>query len=201
MSTSLRPYKPSCYCLVQVKVVYVKGLTEKATEEGLREVFSRFGEVSKVVLPAPKPGLTFRDFGFVHFAERPDALKALEQSNKLEVNGESGPGRAHNSAVEQYCRTLLWSSTVEQYSSLVEGLRAVIAELCAMEQRYKLEVHGVSGLVHGTLIIDPGTACWLCSGDIDGKAHRKASMCIFVHTVYCYNTMYYVLCTTTMQAM
>lgn len=70
-----------------MKILYVKGLPEKVTEEQISAIFSKHGEVTKVLLPAPKPGFPKRDFGFVHFAERSQALKALEQEEKYEMEG------------------------------------------------------------------------------------------------------------------
>eukprot|EP00850_Spirogloea_muscicola_P020578 SM000220S07057 [mRNA] locus=s220:136633:139696:+ [translate_table: standard] len=81
--------EPDAAAMAQVKVVYVKNLTETTTEEQLQELFEEFGEVQKVVLPLPKPGQSKRDFGFVHFSERSQALAACEKSHKLELNGKT----------------------------------------------------------------------------------------------------------------
>lgn len=73
----------------QVKVVYVRNLPDSVTEEQLQKLFERHGEVTKVVLPAAKPGQAKRDFGFVHFADRASALKAIEKTEKYELEGLS----------------------------------------------------------------------------------------------------------------
>ena len=54
----------------QVKVLYVRNLKSDVTEEQLRERFSAHGVIEKVK--------KVKDYGFVHFAERVSALKALE---------------------------------------------------------------------------------------------------------------------------
>lgn len=74
-------------CLVyQVKALYVKNIPENTLSEQLKELFQRHGEVTKVVMPPAKSGGK-RDFGFVHFAERSSALKAVKDTEKYEVNG------------------------------------------------------------------------------------------------------------------
>jgi heterogeneous nuclear ribonucleoprotein R len=71
----------------QVKALYVKNIPENTPSEQLKELFQRHGEVTKVVLPPAKPGGK-RDFGFIHFAERSSALKAVKDSEKYEVDGQ-----------------------------------------------------------------------------------------------------------------
>ncbi|KAJ6839035.1 heterogeneous nuclear ribonucleoprotein R [Iris pallida] len=72
----------------QVKAVYVKNLPENVTSEKLKELFQRHGEVTKVVLPPSKAGQNKRDFGFIHFAERSGALKAVKGTEKYEIDGQ-----------------------------------------------------------------------------------------------------------------
>lgn len=74
--------------VLQVKVLYVKGLPESATDEKLRELFVKYGEIERAVIPPPKPGQPPRNFGFVHFADRKAALAAMEKDQKHELEGE-----------------------------------------------------------------------------------------------------------------
>ena len=69
-----------------MKALYLKNLPENVTPEKLRELFERHGEVTKVVLPPAKAGQK-RDFGFIHFAERSSALKAVKGTEKYEIDG------------------------------------------------------------------------------------------------------------------
>lgn len=71
----------------QVKALYVKNIPENTSTETLREIFQRHGEVIKVVMPPGKGGQGKRDFGFVHYAERSSALKAVRDSEKYEIDG------------------------------------------------------------------------------------------------------------------
>ncbi|CAL9058037.1 heterogeneous nuclear ribonucleoprotein Q [Musa acuminata AAA Group] len=71
----------------QVKAIYVKNLPENVSSERLKELFELNGEVTKVVLPPAKAGQGKRDFGFVHFADRSSALKAVKATEKFEIDG------------------------------------------------------------------------------------------------------------------
>ncbi|KAL3832813.1 hypothetical protein ACJIZ3_007549 [Penstemon smallii] len=71
----------------QVKALYVKNIPENTTTEQLKELFLPHGEVTKVVMPPARIGGK-RDFGFVHYAERSSALKAVKDTEKYEINGQ-----------------------------------------------------------------------------------------------------------------
>lgn len=75
-----------CFCNFQVKALYVKNIPENVTTDQLKELFRRHGEVTKVVMPPGKIGGK-RDFGFIHFAERSSALKAVKETEKYEIDG------------------------------------------------------------------------------------------------------------------
>jgi len=53
-----------------VKVVYASNLPEAVTEARLQELFAPFGPIEKVK--------KIRDYGFIHFDNRDDALKSIE---------------------------------------------------------------------------------------------------------------------------
>ena len=61
------------FCVNKVKVLYVRNLTSDVTEEQLKEKFGAFGKVERVK--------KIKDYGFVHFEEREDAVKAMEALN------------------------------------------------------------------------------------------------------------------------
>lgn len=71
----------------QVKAVYVKNLPKNVTQEQVRKLFEHHGKITKVVLPPPKSGQEKNRIGFVHFAERSNAMKALKNTNKYEIEG------------------------------------------------------------------------------------------------------------------
>ncbi|KAG8653426.1 heterogeneous nuclear ribonucleoprotein Q [Manihot esculenta] len=70
----------------QVKALYVKNIPENTSTEQLKELFQRHGDVTKVVMPPGKAGK--RDFGFIHYAERSSALKAIKDNEKYEIDGQ-----------------------------------------------------------------------------------------------------------------
>ena len=84
--------------------MYVRNLPDSVTEEQLQKLFERHGEVTKVVLPATKPGQAKRDFGFVHFADRAQALKAIDKDQVYELEGIY----VLTSPVPSMCVCLLW---------------------------------------------------------------------------------------------
>ncbi|XP_024625701.1 heterogeneous nuclear ribonucleoprotein Q isoform X1 [Medicago truncatula] len=72
----------------QVKEVYVKNLPKNVTKEQLKKLFEHHGKITKVVLPPPKPGQEKNRIGFVHFAERSNAMKALKNTEKYVLDGQ-----------------------------------------------------------------------------------------------------------------
>jgi len=58
--------------MFQVKVLYVKNLATKATEEIIKTTFSTYGEVESVK--------KIKDYAFVHFKEREEAMKVCTSS-------------------------------------------------------------------------------------------------------------------------
>lgn len=57
-----------------MKVLYVRNLKAEITEEELKEKFEAYGKIERVK--------KIKDYGFVHFEERDDALKAMNELNK-----------------------------------------------------------------------------------------------------------------------
>ena len=57
----------------RVKVLYCRNLTASVTEESLRETFERFGRVERVK--------KIKDYAFVHFEEREQAVEGLLLDN------------------------------------------------------------------------------------------------------------------------
>ncbi|KAB2607805.1 heterogeneous nuclear ribonucleoprotein R-like [Pyrus ussuriensis x Pyrus communis] len=72
----------------QVKAVYVKNLPKDITQDQLKDLFEHHGKITKVVLPPAKAGQEKSRFGFVHFAERACAMKALKNTEKYEIDGQ-----------------------------------------------------------------------------------------------------------------
>lgn len=58
-------------------MLYVRNLTSDVTEEQLKEKFGEYGKVERVK--------KIKDYGFVHFEERADAIKAMEALNGSKI--------------------------------------------------------------------------------------------------------------------
>lgn len=67
--------------------MYVKNLPGDITQNRLKDLFEHHGEITKVVLPPAKAGQEKSRFGFVHFADRSSAMKALESNEKYKIDG------------------------------------------------------------------------------------------------------------------
>ena len=53
--------------LFQVKVLYARNLTQECTEDALKEAFEIHGKIERVK--------KIKDYAFIHFEERDNALK------------------------------------------------------------------------------------------------------------------------------
>lgn len=73
--------------MTQVKALYVKNLPRDITQDRLKDLFEHHGKISKVVIPPAKAGQERSRYGFVHFAERSSAMKALKNTEKYEIDG------------------------------------------------------------------------------------------------------------------
>ncbi|KAH9328229.1 hypothetical protein KI387_000337, partial [Taxus chinensis] len=69
----------------QVKTVFIDGLTEVWDEERIKEEFKKYGEIEKVQLSRNMSKSKRKDYGFVQFTSREDALACVEGVNKSEL--------------------------------------------------------------------------------------------------------------------
>ena len=58
---------------MQVKVLYVRNLKADVSEEQLKEKFEPYGKIERVK--------KIKDYGFVHFEDRDNAVKAMDELN------------------------------------------------------------------------------------------------------------------------
>ncbi|VEN53998.1 unnamed protein product [Callosobruchus maculatus] len=63
----------------KVKVLYVRNLTQEITEEKLKASFEAFGKVERVK--------KIKDYAFIHFEDRDNAVKAMEELDGKEMGG------------------------------------------------------------------------------------------------------------------
>ncbi|CAL7934773.1 unnamed protein product [Xylocopa violacea] len=71
--------EPDEQTMSKVRVLYVKNLTQDCSEEKLKESFEQYGNVERVK--------KIKDYAFVHFEERDNAVKAMNELNGKEIGG------------------------------------------------------------------------------------------------------------------
>ena len=69
--------------------VYVGNLPFSVDDEKLREIFSQFGDIEEVQVIKNKFSGRSKGFGFVTFAKKEDAEKAISELNDKEVEGRN----------------------------------------------------------------------------------------------------------------
>ncbi|CAH0553995.1 unnamed protein product [Brassicogethes aeneus] len=73
--------EPDEQTMSKVKVLYVRNLTQDITEEKLKEVFEGYGKVERVK--------KIKDYAFIHFEDRDNAVKAMEELDGKEMGGSN----------------------------------------------------------------------------------------------------------------
>nr|CAI5842919.1 unnamed protein product [Callosobruchus analis] len=71
--------EPDEQTMSKVKVLYVRNLTQEITEEKLKASFEAFGKVERVK--------KIKDYAFIHFEDRDNAVKAMEELDGKEMGG------------------------------------------------------------------------------------------------------------------
>ncbi|CAH1099814.1 unnamed protein product [Psylliodes chrysocephalus] len=73
--------EPDEQTMSKVKVLYVRNLTQEITEEKLKEEFEQYGKVERVK--------KIKDYAFIHFEDRDNAVKAMESLDSKELGGSN----------------------------------------------------------------------------------------------------------------
>lgn len=71
----------------ETKIV-VRNLSFKVTEEDIRKLYEKFGEIQEIILPRQPNGTLF-GYGFIEFKRMQDASKAIFNTNKKEFFGRT----------------------------------------------------------------------------------------------------------------
>lgn len=71
--------EPDEQTMSKVKVLYVRNLTQDISEEKLKESFESYGRVERVK--------KIKDYAFVHFEDRDNAVKAMRDLDGKEMGG------------------------------------------------------------------------------------------------------------------
>lgn len=73
--------EPDDETMSKVKVLYVRNLTNEVSESQLKEMFEEFGSIERVK--------KIKDYAFIHFEDRDQALDAMENLNGKEFGGSN----------------------------------------------------------------------------------------------------------------
>ncbi|XP_066261722.1 heterogeneous nuclear ribonucleoprotein Q isoform X1 [Euwallacea similis] len=73
--------EPDEQTMSKVKVLYVRNLIQDITEDKLKETFEAFGKVERVK--------KIKDYAFIHFEDRDNAIKAMEELDGKEMGGSN----------------------------------------------------------------------------------------------------------------
>lgn len=71
------------------KKLFVGGLSWGTNDDGLREAFSRFGQISEARVIMDRETGRSRGFGFITFDDDQDAINAMNEMNGKELDGRS----------------------------------------------------------------------------------------------------------------
>ncbi|XP_048513005.1 heterogeneous nuclear ribonucleoprotein R isoform X5 [Athalia rosae] len=71
--------EPDEQTMSKVRVLYVRNLTQDCSEEKLKESFEEFGKIERVK--------KIKDYAFIHFEDRDNAVKAMRELNGKEMGG------------------------------------------------------------------------------------------------------------------
>eukprot|EP00271_Cylindrocystis_brebissonii_P016271 TRINITY_DN3963_c0_g2_i1.p1 TRINITY_DN3963_c0_g2~~TRINITY_DN3963_c0_g2_i1.p1 ORF type:complete len:804 (-),score=198.35 TRINITY_DN3963_c0_g2_i1:292-2703(-) len=77
--------EPDEETMALVKCLYVDGMPPHWEEERVKEHFGTSGVIEKVVLSKNMPSARRKDFGFITYTERADALKVIEAHNNTDI--------------------------------------------------------------------------------------------------------------------
>lgn len=69
--------------------VYVGNFPFSVTQEELKKLFSQFGEITEATIISDKFSGRSKGFGFVTFAKKEDAEKAIAEMNEKDIQGRA----------------------------------------------------------------------------------------------------------------
>jgi RNA recognition motif-containing protein len=71
------------------KKLFVGGLSWDTTDDGLRQAFASYGEITEAKVITDRDTRRSRGFGFVTFAQDEDAKKAISQMDGTSLDGKT----------------------------------------------------------------------------------------------------------------
>ncbi|KAI5190998.1 nucleolin [Nematocida minor] len=71
------------------RTVFIKGISFNATEEDLKDLFGKFGNITEVRIPKNRDGVNGKGFGYVEFDNKESCIKSKEELNETEFGGRT----------------------------------------------------------------------------------------------------------------
>lgn len=71
------------------RTVFIKGIAFSATEEDLRDLFGKFGNITEVRIPKNRDGVSGKGFGYVEFDNKQSCIDSKESLNETEFSGRT----------------------------------------------------------------------------------------------------------------
>ncbi|KAF5902255.1 RNA-binding protein 47 isoform X1 [Clarias magur] len=143
-----------------VKILYVRNLMIETSEETLRKTFSQFnlGCVERVK--------KIRDYAFVHFTSRDDAVVAMDNLNGTEIEG---------SCIEV---TLAKPVDKEQYTRYQKASKGTVSSTESTQQNYVYQCDPYTLAYYGypyNTLIGPNRDYFIKAGTVRGRGRAAAA--------------------------
>ncbi|KAM9449418.1 RNA-binding protein 47 isoform 1-T3 [Clarias gariepinus] len=143
-----------------VKILYVRNLMIETSEETLRKTFSQFnpGCVERVK--------KIRDYAFVHFTSRDDAVVAMDNLNGTEIEG---------SCIEV---TLAKPVDKEQYTRYQKASKGTVSSSESTQQNYVYQCDPYTLAYYGypySTLIGPNRDYFIKAGTVRGRGRAAAA--------------------------
>ncbi|XP_030643887.1 RNA-binding protein 47 [Chanos chanos] len=145
-----------------VKILYVRNLMMETSEETLRQTFSQFnpGCVERVK--------KIRDYAFVHFISRDDAVVAMENLNGTEIEG---------SCIEVTLAKPVDKEQYTRYQKAAKGSAAAAAPSDSTQQSYVYQCDPYTLTYYGypyNTLIGPNRDYFVKAGSVRGRGRAGA---------------------------
>ncbi|KAK6198014.1 Polyadenylate-binding protein, cytoplasmic and nuclear [Scheffersomyces amazonensis] len=119
--------------------VYVKNLDPAYSEEEFKELFKQYGDITSIYLEKDAEGKS-KGFGFVNFEEHASAVKAVDELNDKEINGQKiyvGRAQKKRERIEELKKQ--YESTRLEKLSKYQGVNLFVKNLDDSVDSEKLE--------------------------------------------------------------
>jgi len=109
--------------------IYVKNLSKTVGDEGVREIFGKFGKITSAVLSKDEQGQS-KGFGFINFEKHEEAQAAVDEMNGKEVDGSQVyVGRAQKKSEREKELKEMFEKLKRERMSKYQGVNLYIKNL------------------------------------------------------------------------